>query len=128
MARRFGPLNERQVAVLSWIAEGCPDGIMEGDSYKVSAVALQDRGLIQVSRRRGVWQAEVTAGGRYYVLHGAFPDEDRLPSKSATGSKRAAPPASWNTPEISPEGLLSRIAQYGAVRVPVWGARTRSGD
>jgi hypothetical protein len=35
----YGPLNPRQVAVLRWIAEGCPDGVMTGSTYKMTAVA-----------------------------------------------------------------------------------------
>jgi hypothetical protein len=33
-------LNARQVEVLSWIADGCPDGVMTGHTYKTTAVAL----------------------------------------------------------------------------------------
>jgi hypothetical protein len=37
-------LNETQVAVLRWIADGCPIGVMDGDSHRTSAVALRHRG------------------------------------------------------------------------------------
>jgi hypothetical protein len=118
MARSFGPLNERQVAVLRWIADGCPNGVMEGDSYKVSAVALQSRGLAQVSKRGGIWQAKATDGGLYYLQHSAYPDTDTPALASAVLSKRATPRPARGTAEISPDDLLSRIAQgNGTLRV-----------
>lgn len=37
-------LNDKQVRVLQWIADGCADGIMHGESHKLSAAALKSRG------------------------------------------------------------------------------------
>ncbi|WP_161849191.1 hypothetical protein [Frankia sp. ACN1ag] len=34
------PLNARQLEVLRWINDGCPDGVMDGHSHKVTASAL----------------------------------------------------------------------------------------
>ncbi|WP_272914131.1 hypothetical protein [Arthrobacter sp. H-02-3] len=34
------PPTERQLAVLHWIADGCPAGVMTDPKYKVSAYAL----------------------------------------------------------------------------------------
>jgi len=48
------PLNDWQLAVLSWIADGCPPGVMTTPSYKTTAVALQGRRLVTVSRKKGV--------------------------------------------------------------------------
>jgi hypothetical protein len=39
-------LNVQQVAVLRWINDGCPEGVMEGEAHKVSAAALRSRDLI----------------------------------------------------------------------------------
>jgi excisionase family DNA binding protein len=66
----YGPLNSRQVAVLRWISDGCPEGVMEGFTYKTVAVALRNRRLVEVSRKGGGWQAEPTDAGRFYVEHG----------------------------------------------------------
>jgi excisionase family DNA binding protein len=66
----YGPLNPQQETVLRWISNGYPDGVMEGFTYKTVAVALQNRRLVVVSRRGGVWRAEVTDAGRFYVEHG----------------------------------------------------------
>ncbi|GIJ51657.1 hypothetical protein Val02_85430 [Virgisporangium aliadipatigenens] len=69
-----GALNARQVVVLSWIADGCPEGVVSGYSYKATAVALQGRRLVAISKRGGVWSATVTDAGRFYLAHGRMPE------------------------------------------------------
>jgi hypothetical protein len=39
-------LNQAQRAVLRWVADGSPDDIMEGYSYRISAAAVRSRGLV----------------------------------------------------------------------------------
>ncbi len=73
MVRLTDPLNDTQVAVLKWIADGCSEGVMHGFSYKTTAKALQDRRLVSVSRKRGAWQAQITEAGRFYLQHGRHP-------------------------------------------------------
>jgi hypothetical protein len=48
-------LNDRQLAVLAWISAGCPNGVMTDNTYKTTAVALQGRRLVTISRRGGRW-------------------------------------------------------------------------
>lgn len=33
-------LNERQQTVLDWVGQGCPDGVWQDSTFKVSAQAL----------------------------------------------------------------------------------------
>lgn len=66
-------VNERQLEVLKWICDGCPDGVMAGTTHKTTAVALQGRRLVKVVKKGGVWRAEPTDAGRYFVKHGAYP-------------------------------------------------------
>lgn len=73
MVDRYAPLNQRQLAVLRWIADGCPDGVMAGFSYKTTALALQERRLVRVTKKRGVWRAELTDAGRFYLERGHHP-------------------------------------------------------
>ncbi len=49
-------LSERQLKVLRWIAGGCPAEAWDADdfTYKTSAQALQNRGLVKIARRGGV--------------------------------------------------------------------------
>ncbi len=60
-------LNEAQVAVLRWVADGCPDGAMDGSAHRISAAALRSRGLIRVSGRGRTWSAAITDAGSAYL-------------------------------------------------------------
>ncbi len=68
-------VNDRQLEVLQWIADGCPDGKWpENDfSYKTSASALKARGLVTIKGHARTWSAAVTEAGTHYIAHGAFP-------------------------------------------------------
>ncbi|WP_157554177.1 hypothetical protein [Nocardia crassostreae] len=74
MAGRADPINRTQLEVLRWVDGGCPDGVMTGSSYKLTAQALAWRGLVAVSKKQGIWRAEITEAGRYYLQHGRYPD------------------------------------------------------
>jgi len=67
-------LNSRQLQVLQWINNDCPSDVMEGTSHKLSALALQNRHLVVVSKKGGDWSAIVTDAGRYCLAHGAYPE------------------------------------------------------
>lgn len=62
-------LNQRQVEVLGWIADGCPDARQPGPTYKKSAAALQDHHLVTISKHGG-WHATLTEDGRHCLEHG----------------------------------------------------------
>lgn len=47
-----GDLNKRQQTVLDWVGQGCPDGVWPDSTFKVSAQALQSRGLRGHGHRR----------------------------------------------------------------------------
>jgi hypothetical protein len=57
-------LNDAQVAVLRWIADGAPAGVMEGYTHRISASALRTRDLVRISGRGETWRAELTDRGR----------------------------------------------------------------
>lgn len=63
-------LNERQVAVLRWIAEGCPQRDWPDESHKNTARALASRGLAEVGRKSKFGTATITSAGEYYLKHG----------------------------------------------------------
>ncbi|QIM18663.1 hypothetical protein G7066_08665 [Leucobacter coleopterorum] len=69
------PVNDRQVEVLRWIADGCPSGQWaEGENApKISAAALKSRGLATVTGHGKTWTATITDTGKYYLEHGAYP-------------------------------------------------------
>jgi hypothetical protein len=116
--RLSDPLNERQLAVLRWIADGCPDGVMDGHAFKVTARALHDRKLVAVSKHGGAWQATVTERGEFYLEHGRLPvDGAARPSSTyrpRVAATRSVPPGSRkpaNEParSIDPNELLAQL-------------------
>lgn len=70
--RRDEPLSSRQLQVLRWISEGCPDGVWSNFSYKTTAYALAARGLVVVRRSRRQWTATITQAGSFYLAHGHY--------------------------------------------------------
>lgn len=88
------PLNARQREVLQWIGDGCPAGVMKDFTHKTTAVALQGRQLVTVSRKGGIWAAVTTAAGDYYLRHGNYPADMRASRQPITISTSAAGTAS----------------------------------
>jgi len=120
MVDRHALLKPSQVAVLQWIADGCPDGVMQGHSYKTTAVALQDRRLVTISRKGGTWRATLTQGGGYYLQHGAYPANPRGASVTTRpqpgGRPRtnpAATPAAQQQTAVSPSSDPSTATPAG---------------
>lgn len=81
-------LNKRQIAVLHWVRQGCPSDVWETSVYKISCVALQNRGHLRISKRRGQWNATVTEAGQHCLTHGTYPSV--RPRTSGIGRKRGA--------------------------------------
>jgi hypothetical protein len=50
---------------------------MEGTTHKLTALALQNRHLVTVSKKGGRWSAVVTDAGHYYLAEGRYPDDSR---------------------------------------------------
>lgn len=61
-------LNGRQEEVLRWVGDGCPVRAWPNQTHKHTARALASRGLVRVSRRGGVWSAELTDLGRAWLV------------------------------------------------------------
>ncbi|MCP2298342.1 hypothetical protein APR11_004787 [Nocardia amikacinitolerans] len=103
MVARAGPINQNQLDVLRWVGSGCLDGLMTGNTYKLTAKVLEWRGLLTVSRKRGVWRAEITEAGRHYLEHGDYPDGHwtRKPARQRTD--RSAVRRTRSNPTIAPK-------------------------
>ncbi|MYW55736.1 hypothetical protein GTY64_30605 [Streptomyces sp. SID8376] len=82
-------LNERQQAVFDWVGQGCPDGVWPDSTYKVSALTMQNRGLIKVIKRRGHWGAQLTDKGQHSPTAASTP-------LSRTPNRQSDPAASRN--------------------------------
>lgn len=96
-------LNERQQAVLDWVGQGCPAGVWPDSTYKTSGQALQNRGLVKITKRRGHWSAQLTDKGRRHLTErGIHPVEqsteppERPRRKPALPRPRTAPRARTN--------------------------------
>lgn len=85
MAQRT-TLTEQQVAVLRWVGEGCPDGVMPNLSHRVSSAALDKRGLVEVTGKRDTWSATITKAGQEYLdaVDGPNPPVPRQANLSVT--------------------------------------------
>lgn len=63
------------LCALRWVTEGADVNAAPSPDSKTSAVAIANRGLIELERRRGRWSATVTAKGRAYLEQGHHPDD-----------------------------------------------------
>jgi len=79
------PLNTRQLNVLGWIDDGCPDGRWTDYTYKTTAKSLQHRRLVTVIKKGG-WKATIEPAGVYYLKHGDYP-ADHFPNKRRSYSR-----------------------------------------
>jgi hypothetical protein len=102
-------LTEKQVELLRWIAGGCPEDEVEGDSYRISAAALRNRGLITTSGRGPTWKASITSAGTAYL--------------SQVDSPHPPIPRQANV-SVTQQLVDDVIAASGALRVPQrrWGS------
>lgn len=103
------PLNHRQVEVLRWISEGCPDGRWTDFTYKTTASALRSRRLVKVSRQDGMWTASILPAGEQYLASGGYPPGHwtkrrgagvELDAATADGSSSAV--RTWSPPPPRP--------------------------
>lgn len=101
------PLNARQLAVLRWIGDGCPDGVMEGHTHKTTALALQNRRLATVTKKGGVWRAELTDAGHHYIHRGSYPAGHGPNPGPVQFAKPAAPSRSSPTPTDRPAPTMT---------------------
>jgi len=76
--RRWDSLNEQQLELLKRIDVDEDLGGPEHAHLRRSANALRDRGLISLSKRGGIWRAEMAQAGRFYLDHGHHPDDPRF--------------------------------------------------
>jgi hypothetical protein len=113
-------INDRQRAVLDWIADGCPDGIYEGEGHKVSAAALRARGLVRIRGRGETWNAVLTDRGHAF-LSGSPAPGPTPPSSTPTADAKPEPSPvhSADRPPTKTEQLVADvIAADGRLVLP----------
>ncbi|MGV9918354.1 PE-PGRS family protein [Streptomyces cellulosae] len=80
----WAALNERQLTVLKRIGAGSEPVTSKDSNLATTVYALRGRGLVTTPRQNGVWRAEITEAGTYYLEHGRHPD---LPDRERTASR-----------------------------------------
>lgn len=68
-------LTVAQLEILRWIEQGCPGGVHDPSdpSHRISAAALDRRGLVETSGRGPTWSASITSAGRDYLEQATKP-------------------------------------------------------
>lgn len=100
---QLSTLNRKQLDVLAWIADGCPEGVMDGYGQRITAAALARRGLVAVSGHGPTWQAQLTEKGR------------RLLSQAKTSS---SPPVRPRTDSVIKQLIAEIVGAGGVITVP----------
>lgn len=72
--QRWAKLNDRQLMVLQRIGEGHEPVNAKTPELATTVYALRNRGLVTTHRIDGIWQAEITDAGRFYLEYGYHPD------------------------------------------------------
>ena len=90
-------LNDPQKAVLRWVADGSPDGVMEGYAHRLSAAALRSRGFLRISGRGPTWRAQLTESGRSLLQELDTPVEQAQSGREPPGSGAAGVAAGAST-------------------------------
>jgi excisionase family DNA binding protein len=90
-------LSDRQLAVLRWVADGCPSGVWPDETHKLTARALKNRGLVEISRPDRKWFATLTDAGRTSLETGQFPPKRRYDQQP-----RPRPRPRWDDEDDQP--------------------------
>jgi hypothetical protein len=104
---------------------------MDADTtYKTTALALQNRRLAKVTKKRGDWSVTLTDAGQHFLIHGAYPaghwdvpERDQTPGQVAAAARRAAtrPPVTGSRPV---DQLLTDVMAANGRLVVTTGDRT----
>lgn len=102
------PLNQRQLEVLNWINDGCPEGRWTDYTFKTTAQSLASRRLVTVSKRGGTWKAAILPAGEHYLATGAYPA------------------GHWTRPRRTAPGRVQEVKSWAAPSQPVTRAPKKS--
>lgn len=92
-------LNDAQLRVLQWVADGADLDNPPTETFKTSAPALKARGLVTLDKRRGHWSIAITEAGRFYLEHGRHPDATTPEQKKSSPAKPRKPKPEELTPQ-----------------------------
>lgn len=114
-------VNEAQRAVMEWVAAGSPADVMEGYSHRISARALQFRGLLKISGKGPTWRAELTDAGRAFLraepTTSSEASDDVEPLVTATTAPSPSPTPKPKAPSVTEQLVADVVAAGGVLRV-----------
>jgi hypothetical protein len=104
-------LSDKQHAVLEWIRAGRPSGVYDDDGYmhRISARALERRGLVTVAGSGDDWVANLTEAGRAWQLGSAMPVAQASPRRAST----TAPVSALTQRRLAAEELIDQVMSLG---------------
>ncbi|MFB9963894.1 hypothetical protein [Sinosporangium siamense] len=115
--RRWDALNERQLAVLDRIGTSSESVTAKNSDLANTVYALRNRGLVKTPRRDGIWQAEITEAGQFYLENGYHPDHpDRaveMVDSSLPRATRALSADHGTSPAVLVKDLMERLKREG---------------
>ncbi|MBB5152932.1 hypothetical protein [Saccharopolyspora phatthalungensis] len=134
--RRWDPLNENQLDLLKRVDASEDLSGPEHARLRHSANAVRDRGLITISKRGGVWRAEMTKAGRFYLDQGHHPDDPRYRNeraqpttrKAARSKRQSSKPAPPNQQDDEATGTSTGKATPSAPHATVIAAQRRRAE
>lgn len=109
MGFRDEPLTAKQYEVLRWIGDGCPSGVFDDYSHRISARALSNRGLVAITGHGKRWSASLTSEGSHYLKYGRYPVPDAAVKSAAHGLPTVAITES-TPPEIQKTDQLPGVS------------------
>ena len=92
-------ISDGQLAILKWIGDGCQQDVVTGHVYKTTANSLQNRGLVVISRKGGIWRASITEKGLAYLEHGP----GLMPPNISSEQSPALPPVEHGHDSLTTE-------------------------
>lgn len=123
-------LSAKQVDLLRWVRDGCPDGVYGDEHHRISAAALRRRGFLSISGRGSNWRAELTGAGLDYLARAEGPDapaprqanvsvtQELVDNVIAAGGKLVVPAKSWRDPDSVDYRRRARLAEQSG-KVPI---------
>lgn len=108
-------LNDAQLRVLQWVANGADLENPPTETFKTSAPALKARGLVTLDKRRGHWSIAITDAGKFYLEHGRHPDEKTAGPKKPSPVKPQKPKPEESAPQPAEPAEAPKPAQPARV-------------
>lgn len=130
MGRNPTWLNQKQIEVLRWVEVGCPNGTDEaGDERRITARALERRGLVRIRGRGASWSASITKVGLAWLAArpGVQPTDaevDELVRRVQAGDGRLVIPDGRDV-EMAHEQLV-KMSEHSAGRPRGWRLEIRA--